>query len=94
MKPVIEEIVKSLVNSPAEVKIVEMRDLKLTRFRIIVSSSDFDRLSGKEAQIAEAVNGFSSAFLDEPGDSVEVDFFIDAQVRPSFRSHSRMQSAA
>jgi len=77
MKSVLEFVVKSLVDTPDEVEIVESATDTETRFRISVAKSDLGQVIGKQGRIANAIRTLSVAIARKYGNQTLVKIDID-----------------
>ena len=77
MRSVLEFVVKSLVDTPDEVAIVETSTEAETRYRITVAKSDLGQVIGKQGRIANALRTLSVAIARKYGNQTLVKIDID-----------------
>jgi len=77
MRTVLEFVVRSLVDTPEEVSIVETSNDAETRFRITVAKSDLGQVIGKQGRIANAIRTLSVAIARKYGNQTLVKIDID-----------------
>jgi hypothetical protein len=82
MRPVLEFVVKSLVDTPDEVAIAESANQQETRYKISVAKSDLGQVIGKQGRIANALRTLSVAIARKYGNQTLVKIDIDGDTSP------------
>lgn len=77
MRPVLEFVVKSLVDTPDQVEIAEAANEAETRYTISVAQSDLGQVIGKQGRIANAIRTLSVAIARKYGNQTLVKIDID-----------------
>jgi len=83
MRPVLEYVVKSLVDTPEEVEIAEAANEAETRYKISVAQSDLGQVIGKQGRIANALRTLSVAIARKYGNQTLVKIDIDGDREPT-----------
>jgi uncharacterized protein len=75
MKPLLELLVKALVDTPAQVVIVETCESNITHFQITVADTDRGQVIGKQGRIANAIRTLTASVARKYGNpkSVKID---------------------
>ncbi|MCK9328587.1 MAG: KH domain-containing protein [Candidatus Cloacimonetes bacterium] len=73
MKELVEFIVKSLVDDPAEVQINEVTGDKVTLFELRVSKNDIGKIIGKKGRTALAIRTILNAVSTKQGKRAELE---------------------
>jgi len=76
IKELVEYIVKSLVENPTAVLVLETIKNDSVLFEIVVHQSDRGKLIGKEGQTIKALRSFVGLIV-EPGKKIMVDIVAD-----------------
>ena len=73
MKDLLEYLVKSLVENPAEVKVTEEEKGDNVEFKISVGKDDMGRIIGKQGKIARAIRVVMRSAATKQGKKVNVE---------------------